>query len=174
MKDIEKNTNRIESVEQKPLLKTDNLNEVSGKDTKKQISFDDSISKSEIPPEEKKELTNILATATQNGEVKKDLENGSIETLDENANVASKEMDEVQDKVDKNTIKQGQNDNDHEEVKSKAENLRKLVEAQKSEKDELKIVEENDKSPEVKKVLENIRILDPWRMSMDPLFSFCI
>ena len=39
--DIERNTNKIEK---KPLLKTDNINE-TGKETKKQISFDDSLIK---------------------------------------------------------------------------------------------------------------------------------
>ena len=35
------------------------MNELSGKEPKKQISFDDSVSKSEIPPEEKKELAQL-------------------------------------------------------------------------------------------------------------------
>ena len=134
------------------MLKTDNLNEMSGKETKKQISFDDSVSKSDIPPEEKKELAQIIANSSVavglNGDVKNDLDSRSIETLDENANIASQDADEV----DKKSKEQEHNDNDHEEVKSKADDLRKLVEAQQTEKDHLKIIEESDKSPVVKKV----------------------
>ena len=129
------------------------MNELSGKEPKKQISFDDSVSKSEIPPEEKKELATIIGNSSvvegQNGDVKKELDNGSIETLDENSNIAKHDADEV----DKTAKKQEHNAiDDHEEVKTKADSLRKLVEAQQTEKDHLKIVEDNDKSPVAKKV----------------------
>ena len=43
--DIEKNTNKIENVENKPLLKSENFNDNSVKEAKRQISFEDSKSK---------------------------------------------------------------------------------------------------------------------------------
>ena len=46
--DIEKNTNKIENVENKPLLKSENFNDNSVKEAKRQISFEDSKGKSLI------------------------------------------------------------------------------------------------------------------------------
>ena len=43
--DIEKNTNKIENVENKPLLKSENFNDNSVKEAKRQISFEDSKGK---------------------------------------------------------------------------------------------------------------------------------
>ena len=43
--DIEKNTNKIENGENKPLLKSENFNDNSVKEAKRQISFEDSKGK---------------------------------------------------------------------------------------------------------------------------------